>query len=223
MKHFFLIFLASVFFIPSVTAQVPNGFGYIAEEIPSIELEIRYASKENFMGKVVDGYASPKIVLTRPTLKALKKAQADFNHLWLGIILFDAYRPQRAVDDFMAWVKIKGDTLMKRKYYPHLTKDQLVPQGYIAEKSGHSRGSTVDLSLIFLKGEKRGQQLDMGGIWDFFGQRSNQDFPHLSPTQKKNRRLLKRIMQKNGFSPYSQEWWHFTLVDEPFPEQYFNF
>lgn len=223
MKHFFLIFLASVFLIPSVTAQVPNGFGYIAEEIPDIELEIRYASKENFMGKVVAGYASPKIVLTRPALKALKKAQAEFNQLGYCIKVFDAYRPQRAVDDFMQWIKAENDTLMKQRYYPQLDKKNLISQGYIAKKSGHSRGSAIDLSLIYLEGDRAGKELDMGGRWDYFGKRSNYDFHEISLKQQENRALLRDIMIKYGFVPYAQEWWHFSLAEEPFPSTYFDF
>lgn len=223
MKHFFLILLASVFLITSVTAQVPNDFGYIAEEIPNIALEIRYASTKNFMGRVVNGYSFPKVVLTKKALDALKKAQAEFNQLGYCIKVFDAYRPQRAVDDFMQWIKAENDTLMKQRYYPQLDKKNLVPQGYIAEKSGHSRGSTIDLSLIYIEGDKAGKELDMGGRWDYFGKRSNYDFPEISLKQQENRALLKDIMIKYGFVPYAQEWWHFSLAEEPFSTTYFDF
>ena len=119
------------------------------------------------MGRVVNGYRSPKVVLTKKALKALKKAQAEFNQLGYGIKVFDAYRPQRAVDDLMQWIKAENDTVKKQEYYPQLNKKNLVPQGYIAEKSGHSRGSTLDLSLVYQAGEKKGQEVDMGGEWDF--------------------------------------------------------
>lgn len=223
MKHSFFIFLASISLINSVAAQIPDDFGYIADEIPDIRLEIRYASKENFMGRVVNGYSSPKVVLTKKALSALKKAQTEFKQLGYGIKVFDAYRPQRAVDDFMQWIKAEKDTVMKHKYYPQLDKKNLVPQGYIAEKSGHSRGSTIDLSLVYLDGEKKGQEVDMGGEWDYFGKRSNYDYPEISPKQKENRALLQKIMIKHGFLPYAEEWWHFTLAKEPFPIQYFDF
>ena len=223
MKHSFFIFLTSISLINSVAAQIPDDFGYIADEIPDIRLEIRYATKENFMGRVVNGYSSPKVVLTKKALSALKKAQTEFMQLGYGIKVFDAYRPQRAVDDFMQWIKAEKDTVMKHKYYPQLDKKNLVPQGYIAEKSGHSRGSTLDLSLVYLDGEKKGQEVDMGGEWDYFGKRSNYDYPEISPKQKENRALLQKIMIKHGFLPYAEEWWHFTLAKEPFPIQYFDF
>lgn len=224
MKNWLYPFMTSYLCLAQFSlAQLPDGFEFIPEEIPSIVLKIGYATNDNFMGRVVDGYASPKVVLTTPAINALKKAQAEFNEMGVGIILFDAYRPQRAVDHFMEWITIESDTLMKANYYPNLLKNQLVPQGYIAEKSGHSRGSTLDLSLFFLEGKKAGQQLDMGGDWDFFGLQSTTDYPHLSLTQKHNRALLKSIMTKHGFIPYPMEWWHFTLADEPFPKQYFNF
>ena len=223
MKHSFFIFLASISLINSVAAQIPNDFGYIADEIPDIKLEIRYATKENFMGRVVNGYSSPKVVLTKKALSAVKKAQTEFMQLGYGIKVFDAYRPQRAVDDFMQWIKAEKDTVMKHKYYPQLDKKNLVPQGYIAEKSGHSRGSTIDISLVYLDGEKKGQEVEMGGEWDYFGKRSNYDYPEISPKQKENRALLQKIMIKHGFLPYAEEWWHFTLAKEPFPIQYFDF
>ena len=223
MKHSFFIFLTSISLINSVAAQIPDDFGYIADEIPDIRLEIRYATKENFMGRVVNGYSSPKVVLTKKALSALKKAQTEFMQLGYGIKVFDAYRPQRAVDDFMQWIKAEKDTVMKHKYYPQLDKKNLAPQGYIAEKSGHSRGSTLDLSLVYLDGEKKGQEVDMGGEWDYFGKRSNYDYPEISPKQKENRALLQKIMIKHGFLPYAEEWWHFTLAKEPFPIQYFDF
>jgi len=223
MKHFFLIILANLSLITIVSAQVPRDFEYIVNEIPNIALEIRYASKENFIGRVVNGYKSPKVVLTKKALSALKKAQTEFIQLGYGIKVFDAYRPQHAVDDFMQWIKAEKDTVMKHKYYPKLAKKNLVPQGYIAEKSGHSRGSTLDLSLVYLDGEKKGQEIDMGSEWDYFGKRSNYDYPEISSKQKENRALLQKIMIKHGFLPYAEEWWHFTLADEPYPDQYFDF
>ena len=223
MKAVFLLYLLGLFSLQFVPAQIPESFEYITKEIPEIHLDIRYATKNNFMGRVVKGYASPKVVLTKKALIALKSAEADFKHIGLGIKVFDAYRPQRAVDDFMVWIKVENDTLMKKRYYPDLDKKDLVPQGYIAEKSGHSRGSTIDLSLIYLKGNKAGKELDMGGRWDFFGKQSNYDFPEINQKQKENRALLQKIMSEHGFIPYAQEWWHFSLAEEPFPTTYFDF
>lgn len=223
MKRPFLILLAYTLLINSVFAQIPDDFGDIAEEISDIVLEVRYASNDNFMGRVVNGYSVPKVVLTKKALKALKNAQAEFIRLGYCIKVFDAYRPQRAVDDFMQWINVENDTLMKQKYYPQFDKKNLIPQGYIAEKSGHSRGSTLDLSLIYLDEENKGQEVDMGGSWDFFGERSHYDYPEISLEQKENRALLQKIMIKHGFLPYAKEWWHFTLAEEPFPNKYFDF
>lgn len=223
MKRPFLILLAYTLLINSVFAQIPDDFGDIAEEISDIVLEVRYASNDNFMGRVVNGYSVPKVVLTKKALKALKNAQAEFIRLGYCIKVFDAYRPQRAVDDFMQWINVENDTLMKQKYYPQFDKKNLIPQGYIAEKSGHSRGSTLDLSLIYLDEENKGQEVDMGGSWDFFGERSHYDYPEISLEQKENRTLLQKIMIKHGFLPYAKEWWHFTLAEEPFPNKYFDF
>ena len=223
MKHSILIPLYYLCFVNTICAQIPEEFGNIKDEISSITLDIRYATKDNFMGRVVNGYTSPKVVMTKESLEALKKAQEDFIRLGFGIKIFDAYRPQRAVDDFMAWIKTKKDTLMRQDYYPHLDKNTLVPLGYIAEKSGHSRGSTLDLTLMYLEGKNAGKEIDMGGSWDYFGTRSNYDFPDISLKQRENRALLRIIMIKHGFIPYAQEWWHFTLAKEPFPDKYFNF
>lgn len=223
MKRPFLILLACALIINSVTAQIPDDFGDIAEEIPDIVLEVRYASNDNFMGRVVNGYNIPKVVLTKKALKALKNAQAEFKRLGYCIKVFDAYRPQRSVDDFMQWINVENDTVMKQNYYPQLDKKNLIPQGYIAKKSGHSRGSTLDLSLIYLDEENKGQEVDMGGSWDFFGVRSHYDYPEISLKQKENRALLQKIMIKHGFLPYAKEWWHFTLAEEPFPNKYFDF
>lgn len=223
MKRPFLILLACTLLINSVFAQIPDDFGDISEEISDIVLEVRYASNDNFMGRVVNGYSVPKVVLTKKALKALKNAQAEFIRLGYCIKVFDAYRPQRAVDDFMQWINVENDTVMKQKYYPQFDKKNLIPQGYIAEKSGHSRGSTLDLSLIYLDKENKGQEVDMGGSWDFFGERSHYDYPEISLEQKENRALLQKIMIKHGFLPYAKEWWHFTLAEEPFPNKYFDF
>ncbi|MFL2597162.1 MAG: M15 family metallopeptidase, partial [Flavobacteriaceae bacterium] len=164
-----------------------------------------------------------KIVGTYHLAKALQKVQIKLKKEGLGLKLFDAYRPQQAVDDFIQWSKISSDTLAKEKYYPNIPKDSLFNYGYIASKSGHSRGSTIDLTLIYLFGEKRGQELDMGGYWDYFGKNSNYNFDLLSKKQKDNRRKLRNTMILNGFLPYEKEWWHFTLKNEPFSDKYFDF
>ena len=138
----------------------------------------------------------------------------------LSLKIFDAYRPQQAVDHFVRWAEAVNDTLMKQYYYPDVKKLDLFRRGFIASKSGHTRGSTVDLSIVDVKTNK---ELDMGSSYDFFGEASHPFFKNITPNQKKNRMLLRNIMIKNGFIPYDNEWWHFTLKEEPYPTTYFNF
>lgn len=217
-------FLYTICFIQSVLAQnIPKGFASIENMLPSMVLELRYGTTENFMGRVVDGYQQPKAVLTQPTLAALQKAQSQFKKHGLGIKLFDGYRPQRAVNDFVAWSKQSNDTLKKAYYYPALPKDTLFDAGYIAKRSGHSRGSTVDITLIHLEGSVKGTEVDMGSPWDFFGPISWTDSPEINDEQRTHRKLLQSVMIESGFRPYAKEWWHFTLNNEPFPNTYFNF
>ena len=207
-----------------VSAQsLPQGFEKIEDVLPDVVLELRYAGTNNFMGRQVRGYASPKVVLTTATLVALKQAQQYFSEKGLGIKLFDGYRPQKAVDDFVAWAKIEFDTLTKSNYYPKIAKNRLFEAGYIAHRSGHSRGSTIDITLVYTRGPRCGEELDMGSPWDFFGPISWVDSPEINATQKANRLLLLNIMTRCGFRSYSKEWWHFTLNNEPFPDTYFDF
>ena len=222
--NFKLFFLVSLVNLSLYCQKLPEGFVFLSEEIPELVVELRYASKDNFMGREIKGYhIGQKIVGTYYLAKALKKVQIKLKKEGLGLKLFDAYRPQQAVDDFILWSKNWSDTLAKQKYYPHIPKDSLFNYGYIASKSGHSRGSTIDLTLIYLFGEKRGQELDMGGNWDYFGKNSNYNFNLLSKKQKNNRKKLRNTMILNGFFPYEKEWWHFTLKNEPFSDKYFDF
>ncbi|TNE63044.1 MAG: peptidase M15 [Alphaproteobacteria bacterium] len=202
----------------SMVAESPKGFVDLAAFIPDATIEARYAGHENFMGRPVDGYHANKAFLSLPAAMALKAVAADLAKAGMTLKIYDAYRPQRAVDDFMRWCADTNDTARKETYYPTLTKDRLVPEGYIAEKSGHSRGSTVDLTIL-----KDGVALDMGSPWDFFCPVSNVDAPGLSATAIANRQLLRAVMLKHGFKPYEAEWWHFTLADEPYPDTYFDF
>lgn len=203
---------------------LPEGFVFLKEQIPDLEVSLRYATTDNFTGRVVNGYhPQQKVIGTAALAQALKKAQSKLKAKGLGLKIFDAYRPQRAVDAFFEWSQRPEDTLTKANYYPHLPKDRLFEMGYIAMKSGHSRGSTVDLTLVYLDGNKKGEALDMGGNWDYFGVRSHYDFNPLTPIQKENRKLLREVLLQNGFKPYEKEWWHFTLILEPFPDQYFDF
>lgn len=198
----------------------PEGFVDISGAVPGVLVDARYASAENFMARQVDGYLAPKSYLSTQAAAALALVQAELKKRDLGLKVFDGYRPQRAVDDFMAWIADTADIAAKARYYPGIKKSQLVPEGYIAEKSGHSRGSTVDLTLVDLAS---GDELDMGSPWDFFGPVSHALINTVPEKAQENRMLLRTLMIKHGFNPYEAEWWHFTLAEEPYPETYFDF
>lgn len=219
MNKFLPIFLFLL--IAEVVSQhKPEDFVYLLDLEPSIKIELRYFSNNNFIGQPIDGYHRSTIIVSKPTAIALQKVQNDLEKKGLGLKIFDAYRPQQAVNHFVRWAKVLNDTLMKQSYYPDVPKSELFKRGYIASKSGHSRGSTVDLTLIDLD---TGNELDMGSPYDFFGVQSHPFYKKITDEQRKNRMLLRRVMLKNGFKPYENEWWHFTLRDEPFPNQYFDF
>ncbi len=200
-----------------------KGFEYLDEFIPNIVFDLRYGSEDNFTGKVVKGYENTRPVSTIEMAKALKEVQIYLELRGLGLKIFDAYRPQKAVDYFFEWSKVKTDTLMKSKYYPNEKKENLFKHGYISKLSGHSRGSSVDLTIIHLIGEKAGEEIDMGSSWDYFGEKSSISSTKINLIQRKNRIILKNLMQMFGFLPYEKEWWHFTIKKEPFPNKYFDF
>lgn len=200
--------------------EMPKGFVYLSDVDATIQKELRYLSTNNFIGKKIDGYDNNCIILSKETADALHKIQTTLSKKGLSLKIFDAYRPQQAVNHFVKWAKVLSDTLMKQEYYPKVPKNQLFNKGYIASKSGHTRGSTVDLTII---DKKTGKELDMGSPYDFFGVQSHPFHKNLSKKQKENRMLLRKVMLKNGFKPYENEWWHFTLRNEPFPKTYFNF
>ena len=219
MKKLLLIFTIC-FCINSYTQELPKGFVYLSDVDASIQKELRYLSTNNFIGKTIDGYKNNCVIVSKKTALALKKIQAILTKKGLSLKIFDAYRPQQAVDHFVKWAKVLNDTLMKQQYYPKVPKSQLFNLGFIASKSGHTRGSTVDLTIINVK---TGKELDMGSPYDFFGVESHPFHKNISKKQKENRMLLRKIMLENGFKPYDNEWWHFTLRNEPFPKTYFNF
>ena len=188
--------------------------------IPAVKIDMRYYGSYNFLGRPVNGYHAPKALLTKPAAEALKKVALALQKEGLGIKIFDAYRPQQAVDDFVAWAMNPTDTLTKHIFYPEIPKNKLFDLGYIAKKSGHSRGSTVDLTLYVIK---TGEALDMGGSFDYFGKSSAHSFKGISKQQQQNRRKLRQIMKKYNFKAYAEEWWHYTLIQEPYPSSYFNF
>jgi D-alanyl-D-alanine dipeptidase len=198
----------------------PDGFVDVADALDGVVVDARYAGPENFLGVPVEGYKAQKAVLSAEAVSKLKLVQAELAAEGLGLKVFDAYRPQRAVDHFMRWIEDDTDVKAKQTYYPDLEKNELVPKGYIAEKSGHSRGSTIDLTIIYLES---GEELDMGSPWDFFSPISHAFTDLVSEKARANRMILRNLMVKHDFEPYEAEWWHFTLKNEPYPNTYFNF
>ena len=197
-----------------------HGFVSVGEVIPDVLLDIRYYSSFNFIGERIDGYEEPAAILTREAAQALKEASREAMEQGFRLKIYDAYRPQKAVDHFVRWAKDPEDIRMKAFFYPDLEKTEIIPQGYIAEHSGHSRGSTVDLTLFDMATQ---QDVDMGGTFDFFGELSHPDYSGVSEVQHANRMLLQKLMVKHGFRPLETEWWHFTLENEPWPDTYFTF
>lgn len=198
----------------------PEGFVYIHEAIPSVKYEIRYSGEHNFIGSPINGYEKPVALMTREAAAALKKASEKLEAQGYVLKIFDAYRPKRAVNQFIAWARDPEDVKMKAEFYPEVDKKDLFKLGYIASKSGHTRGSTVDLTIV----EKAtGKEVDMGSPYDFFGDISHHGTTKITPQQTRNRELLMRAMQQAGFRSYSEEWWHYTLKNEPYPDTYFDF
>lgn len=219
MKNLLLIFI--IFLCTTINAQtLPEGFVFLSEVDPTIQAELRYLSNNNFIGKPIDGYYENCVIVTKETADALQSVQSELTKKGFSLKIFDAYRPQQAVDHFVKWARVLNDTLMKQQYYPKVLKSELFERGYIASKSGHTRGRTVDLTIIDIK---TGKELDMGSPYDFFGIESHPFFKNISKNQKENRLFLRKIMLENNFRPYENEWWHFTLRNEPFPNTYFNF
>ena len=217
--HYYLFILFSAIAL-SQEKKLPKGFSYLKEIDTTIQKELRYCYDNNFIGTTIEGYEEEVLITSTKTANALKKAQKYFLEKGYSLKIYDAYRPQAAVNHFVRWARQTNDTLMKQYYYPKLNKRNLFKLGYISSKSGHSRGSSVDLTLVNLK---TGEELDMGSPFDFFGNISHISYGSLTEKQQQNRRLLQTTMSKNGFRPYKNEWWHFTLRNEPFPKTYFNF
>ena len=198
-----------------------KGFVLVSEAVPDVILEIRDHSSFNFVGERVDGYEQPVAILTCEAAAALKKASDAAMALGLRIKVYDAFRPQRAVDHFVRWAEDECDCRMKPYFYPEVDKSRLFEEGYIAKKSGHSRGSTVDGTLVDMMA---GTDVDMGGAFDYFGRLSHPDCTEgLTEKQIANRMLLQKLMTEAGFRPLDTEWWHFTLIGEPHPDTYFDF
>ena len=197
-----------------------SDFVALAEFVPQIVQEIRYYSTFNFIGDRIDGYEEPVALLTKEAARALKAVSNEMIVQGYRLKIFDGYRPVSAVKHFMLWAIEDQDIRMKPYFYPDIEKQELFDRGYIAKRSSHSRGSTVDLTLLDMK---TGKEIDMGSPFDLFSERSHPDCKEISDEQYNNRMILQNVMVRNGFLPLDCEWWHFTLKNEPFPETYFEF
>ena len=198
-----------------------QDFVLLSDAIPDAILEIRYYSTYNFVGERIHGYEEPVAILTKEAAAALKAVSDQLREQGYRLKIYDAYRPQRAVDHFKGWAEDLFDTRMKEYFYPNVEKNTLFQKGYISAKSGHSRGSTVDLTLFDMR---TGKEADMGGTVDYFGPQSHAAYTEtLTKEQIKNRQILREAMLDHGFKGIKTEWWHFTLKNEPFPETYFDF
>lgn len=203
-----------------IVTMDPSAFVLLADYVPAIIQEIRYYSTYNFIGDRIDGYEEPCAILTMEAARALKSVSNEMNVMGYRLKVFDAYRPASAVKHFVLWGLEDTDIRMKPFFYPDLDKEELFMKGYIASRSSHSRGSTVDLTLLDMK---TGKELDMGSPFDYFSEVSHPDYTGITKEQYENRMLLRNAMIRNGFEPYDCEWWHFTLRNEPFPDTYYAF
>ena len=215
------------------TAADSSQFVNITDVVPDVILEIRYYSTYNFVGARIDGYEQPVALMTRVAADSLRAVSDDLKQLGYMLKIYDAYRPQKGVDHFMRWALDVSDTITRAYFYPYLTKEEVFEKEYVAKRSGHSRGSTVDLTIVDMKS---GKDVDMGGTFDWFGNESHPDYcgdpdamvykPQeggITQEQFYNRMVLRQAMLRHGFKPLDNEWWHFTLKNEPFPDTYFTF
>ncbi|PKN77347.1 MAG: D-alanyl-D-alanine dipeptidase [Deltaproteobacteria bacterium HGW-Deltaproteobacteria-10] len=242
---FLLIFLSTPQFVNICAAEDrPEGFVDITAVIPDIQLDIRYFGTHNFVGEKVNGYNAGKCILTKEAAASLAKVQKDLGQFSLAIKIYDCYRPQRAVNHFVKWATEIDNTKTRKEFYPTVDKRNLFKDGYIDSKSGHSRGSTVDLTIVplptprqpdYVPGQKlsacyrpahqrfRDNSIDMGTGFDCFHELSHTENKNIGLQQRINRMLLKSLMEKHGFRNYDKEWWHYTLNNEPYPATYFDF
>lgn len=226
----------------ALNATLPNGFAYLDVIDPSIQISLRYFGNHNFIGEPIEGYTSNRAIMTEAAAKALSKAQSLFKADDFSIVVYDSYRPQTAVNHFVRWSEDVHDQKMKALYYPRINKADVFELGYIARKSGHSRGSTIDLSLIhknarFIEVIPQPRTLnlgveisflddgtiDMGSSFDLFDEASHYQNDLITSEHLSRRTYLKEVMEACNFKAYAKEWWHFTLNDEPFPDTYFDF
>ena len=226
MKKEFLIVITALLFFSCQKPQSPapeydnSDFVRVTDVIPDAILEIRYYSTYNFVGERIDGYELPIALLTREAADSLKAVNDELKANGYRIKIWDTYRPQRAVNHFIRWAENISDTAMKAVFYPMVDKSVLFERGYIYARSSHSRGSTVDLTLL---DAATGKELDMGSPFDWFGEESHPDYPCPLYRQSENRKILHNAMVRHGFEGLDSEWWHFTLRNEPYPDTYFDF
>lgn len=227
--------------VSMIHAALPEGFVYLDDLDSTIQTSMRYATKENFVGAVVDGYKVSRIIMTKQAAQALCLVQKELLQEGYSLVVYDAYRPQKAVDHFIRWSNNLQDISTKNRYYPNIAKDSVFDLGYVAKRSGHSRGSTIDLSIIQVDKKLKkpilqvrtinGHQIpffddgtvDMGSSFDLLDEASHHDSPKMTDAYNSQRHYLREKMLKHGFKMYSQEWWHYTLVNEPFPNTFFDF
>lgn len=242
-KHTLSLMGWLLYLVPGLSFALPQGFVYLDQIAPSIIIDMRYASPDNFTGRPVKGYLKPRCILSLPAASQLAKVQRAALKKGYTLKVYDCYRPQRAVNDFFAWSRRDDDTKLKNDYYPRIKKKNLFEKGYIAKYSGHSRGSTVDLSLVqtnvkpppkadsnkssqapcYDSKRRRDNSIDMGTNFDCLDPSAHRRYRFLSAKARSNRKLLLSLMRPFGFRPYSKEWWHFTLRHEPYPRHYFDF
>jgi D-alanyl-D-alanine dipeptidase len=197
-----------------------DDFAFVDELVPGVRWDAKYATWDNFTGKPVDGYLANRIVGTRALCAALERAQKEAAALGFGLLLWDGYRPQRAVDSFLRWSEMPEDGRTKQRHYPNIDRADMFRSGYVAARSGHSRGSTVDLTLYYLD---TGELAPMGGGHDLMDPVSHHGARGIAPGEARNRHRLRSVMAAGGFGAYENEWWHYSLLDEPYPDVYFDF
>ena len=205
--------------VNAAAQERPAAFVDAAAVVPGLILDVRYAGAHNFVGRPIEGYEAPRCLLTKPAAEALAHVARDLAAQGLVLKAFDCYRPARSVANFVHWAHNLNDTVGKREFYPEVDKRVLFREGYISNRSGHSRGSTVDLTLA----RADGIELDMGTPFDFFSPLSWPASAGVSALARENRAMFANAMRRRGFRPYPREWWHFTLAHEPFPNTYFDF
>ncbi len=222
MKRFCLTLLILFSFVQiTFASQISydkSNFIPVYTVIDDAAYDMRYYSSNNFTGNRINGYKAPIAYMTKESANALSTAAKDLRKKGYRLLIWDTYRPQKAVDNFVVWINNPND-IGDKSFYPDLKKSDLVKGGYIATKSSHTRGSTVDLTLI----KTDGSFVDMGGTFDLFSEISHPDYKKLTRVQKKNRKILHNAMIKAGFEGIDSEWWHFTLKNEPYPDTYFDF